>query len=115
MFISALDLFKIGIGPSSSHTTGPMVAAHDFIERIKGQSFDEASLDGARLRCTLKGSLSFTGKGHSTDRAVALGGHGYLPASLVETDVQALVDQLWQADRVALGDDQSVLFNPPRT
>ena len=112
MFISALDLFKIGIGPSSSHTTGPMVAAHDFIERIKAHEFDEASLDGARLRCTLKGSLSFTGKGHSTDRAVALGLHGYLPAGLVEIDVQALVDQLWGTDRLEMGGQQSVLFNP---
>lgn len=99
MFISVLDLFKIGIGPSSSHTVGPMVAAHEFIGRIKEQAFGAQSLQGATLRCTLKGSLAYTGKGHSTDRAVALGLHGYLPADLVDTDVQALVTQLWQSPR----------------
>ena len=88
MFISVLDLFKIGIGPSSSHTVGPMVAAHEFVALIREHALDEASLQGASIRCTLKGSLAYTGKGHSTDRAVALGLHGYLPADLVETDVQ---------------------------
>ena len=82
MFISVLELFKIGIGPSSSHTLGPMVAAYDFIDRIKNQKLIKPGISGTLIRCTLKGSLAFTGKGHSTDRAVALGLHGYLPASL---------------------------------
>ncbi|MCK2148039.1 L-serine ammonia-lyase [Marinobacter alexandrii] len=114
MFISVLDLFKIGVGPSSSHTVGPMVAAHDFIERIKEQAFDAASLQGATIRCTLKGSLAYTGKGHSTDRAVALGLHGYLPARLVDTDVQALVTELWQSESVELEQNRSLLFSPSR-
>ncbi len=114
MFISVLDLFKIGVGPSSSHTVGPMVAAHDFVDRIRGQAFDGPSLEGATIRCTLKGSLAFTGKGHSTDRAVALGLHGYLPVSLVDADVQALVTQLWQSKRVELGQNRTIQFSPAR-
>ncbi len=112
MFISVLDLFKIGVGPSSSHTVGPMVAAHDFVDRIREQAIDRANLEGATIRCTLKGSLAFTGKGHSTDRAVALGLHGYLPVSLVDADVQALVTQLWQIERVELGQNRTVQFSP---
>ncbi|WP_274620781.1 serine dehydratase beta chain [Colwellia maritima] len=87
MFISVLELFKIGVGPSSSHTLGPMVAANDFIARIKNQKLIGSSIKDAFIRCTLKGSLAYTGKGHSTDRAVALGLHGHLPASLADKDV----------------------------
>lgn len=114
MFISVLDLFKIGIGPSSSHTVGPMVAAHEFIGLIKEHAFDGESLQGATLRCTLKGSLAYTGRGHSTDRAVALGLQGYLPADLVDTDVQALVTQLWRSGQIELDQNRTLLFSPAR-
>lgn len=112
MFISVLDLFKIGIGPSSSHTVGPMVAAHEFVALVNKQALDEESLQGASIRCTLRGSLAYTGKGHSTDRAVALGLHGYLPADLVDADVQELVTQLWQSPPVKLDKHRALLFNP---
>jgi len=112
MFISVLDLFKIGIGPSSSHTLGPMVAAYDFIDRIKNQKLIESSIKEAVIRCTLKGSLAFTGKGHSTDRAVALGLHGHLPASLTEKDVAALVKQIWESDSIQIDKSLSILFDP---
>ena len=112
MFISVLDLFKIGIGPSSSHTLGPMVAAYDFIDRIKNQKLIESSIKEAFIRCTLKGSLAFTGKGHSTDRAVALGLHGYLPSSLAQKDVAGLVEQIWDSDHVQIDKNLSILFNP---
>ncbi len=67
MFLSVFDLFKIGIGPSSSHTMGPMVAAARFLQLTN--SYQTA----ARLTATLHGSLAFTGKGHGSDRAVVLG------------------------------------------
>jgi L-serine dehydratase len=67
MFLSVFDLFKIGIGPSSSHTMGPMVAAAHFLKLAK--PFKNA----ARLTVTLHGSLAFTGKGHGSDRAIVLG------------------------------------------
>ena len=73
MFISVLDLFKIGIGPSSSHTMGPMVAAKDFRDRIQSFVANHTVPSFLQVRCTLRGSLAFTGKGHATDRAVTLG------------------------------------------
>lgn len=79
MFLSVFDVFKIGIGPSSSHTMGPMTAAVRFLALLR-QSPDRQR--AAKLRVTLYGSLAFTGKGHATDRAVAFGLLGYLPADL---------------------------------
>jgi L-serine dehydratase len=112
MFISVLELFKIGIGPSSSHTLGPMVAANDFINRIKDNKFNASSLKGTYISCTLRGSLAFTGKGHSTDCAVALGLHGYLPANLTDNNVQELVTQIWQSDHIDIEKNLTVSFNP---
>ncbi len=74
MFLSVFELFKIGIGPSSSHTMGPMVAAARFLDRLRSSPFTVAGL-GA----TLYGSLAFTGVGHATDRAVILGLAGFRP------------------------------------
>lgn len=94
MFISVLDLFKIGIGPSSSHTMGPMVAAGLFRELLPSLVSKKGHGSILRICCTLKGSLSYTGKGHATDKAVLLGLHGYLPLDLVGKDVPELVDSL---------------------
>ena len=110
MFISVLELFKIGIGPSSSHTLGPMVAAYDLICRIKNHKLIEPGINEAFIRCTLKGSLAFTGKGHSTDRAVALGLHGHLPASITEKDVAGLVKQIWESDHIRIDESLSIFF-----
>jgi len=112
MFISVLDLFKIGIGPSSSHTLGPMVAAYDFIARVKDNKFIDSSINKAFIRCTLKGSLAFTGKGHSTDRAVALGLHGYVPALLTDKDVTGLIKQIWKSDYIRIDKSLSIIFKP---
>ena len=62
MFISVLDLFKIGIGPSSSHTMGPMVAAKDFRDRMQLYVSNHDIPSFLQVRCTLRGSLAFTGK-----------------------------------------------------
>ncbi len=72
MFLSVFDLFKVGIGPSSSHTIGPMVAAARFLDHLRAQPFAVAG-----LRASLHGSLAFTGVGHATDRAVILGLAGF--------------------------------------
>lgn len=111
MFISVLDLFKVGIGPSSSHTLGPMVAANDFISRIK-ENLDVFDIKDSSIQCTLKGSLAFTGKGHATDCAIALGLHGYQPEKLIDEDVSNLLKQLWQTEQICIKDSFSVLFNP---
>ena len=82
MFLSVFDVFKIGIGPSSSHTMGPMTAAADFLDLLRASHAIEQA---AALRATLHGSLAFTGRGHATDHAVALGLLGYRPA-LIDMD-----------------------------
>lgn len=74
MFLSVFDMFKVGIGPSSSHTMGPMVAAARFLDMMRAAPFQFHG-----LRASLHGSLAFTGVGHATDRATILGLAGFLP------------------------------------
>ena len=76
MFLSVFDMFKIGIGPSSSHTMGPMVAAARFLDSLRNSPFHPKG-----LRASLHGSLAFTGVGHATDRATILGLAGFEPAT----------------------------------
>ncbi len=83
MFLSVFDIFKIGVGPSSSHTMGPMLAAARFLDALRdGADRVPGSGAPARLEATLRGSLAFTGKGHATDRAVILGLLGFVPETL---------------------------------
>jgi len=88
MSISVFDLFKIGIGPSSSHTVGPMRAANSFVADL--QSMDVISKAHA-VRCELYGSLGATGRGHGSDKAVLLGLMGEVPES---TDTQTVNDRV---------------------
>ena len=112
MFISVLELFKIGIGPSSSHTLGPMVAARQFIDHLAQNDQLPLLTSDTLLRCTLKGSLAFTGKGHSTDRAVAMGLQGFTPEQLVSMNVDQLLDEIWKSDQVQIDTSHHVTFNP---
>ena len=89
MELSVFDLFKIGIGPSSSHTVGPMRAALRFATGLKSTD----RLPGvARVRCDLYGSLALTGKGHATDSAVLLGLSGEDPETVDPDTVAARID-----------------------
>ncbi|WP_458790022.1 L-serine ammonia-lyase [Yoonia sp. MH D7] len=72
MFLSVFDMFKVGIGPSSSHTIGPMVASARFLDHLRALPFGVAG-----VKASLHGSLAFTGVGHATDRAVILGLAGF--------------------------------------
>ncbi|HEY0213804.1 MAG TPA: L-serine ammonia-lyase [Paenirhodobacter sp.] len=74
MFLSVFDIFKVGVGPSSSHTMGPMVAGARFLARLRASPFNATG-----LRARLYGSLAFTGKGHATDHATILGLAGFSP------------------------------------
>ncbi len=76
MFLSVFDMFKVGVGPSSSHTMGPMVAAARFLDTLRASPFHPKG-----LRASLHGSLAFTGVGHATDRATILGLAGFEPAT----------------------------------
>ena len=83
MVLSVFDIFKIGVGPSSSHTMGPMIAANRFLDLLRDAlSAPEPPELPVHVSVTLYGSLSFTGKGHATDRATVLGLLGFLPANL---------------------------------
>ena len=118
MFISVLELLKIGIGPSSSHTLGPLVAAHDFVALVK--NYLEANDIGAapRIRCILKGSLAYTGRGHATDRAVTLGLHGFTARELAGEDVDALINRFKDEQAISIGNykiafvpDEDIVFD----
>ncbi|MEM7054093.1 MAG: L-serine ammonia-lyase [Pseudomonadota bacterium] len=94
MSVSIFDLFKIGIGPSSSHTVGPMRAAARFAERLDESGLLEST---AKLRLELFGSLGHTGRGHGTDRAVLLGLEGHYPDRVdpdhIPTRMQAIIHE----------------------
>lgn len=105
--LSIFDVFKIGIGPSSSHTMGPMVAAVRFVEMVKEQKFPEKQQ--VRLRCSLHGSLAFTGHGHATDRAVILGFDGFEPATYCNDAAEASLAQNEETHRIHNGD---FVFDP---
>ena len=114
MFISVLELFKIGIGPSSSHTLGPMIAAGHFVERLLQPEQQSLLSSDAFIRCTLKGSLAFTGKGHSTDRAVELGLHGYTPEQLANMNIEELLEQIWDSNTLSFGNKNILSFIPAK-
>ena len=113
MFLSITDIFKVGVGPSSSHTMGPMVAAGRFVEFLaKGDWVRPAGVSVARLEARLHGSLAFTGRGHASDRAVALGVLGFEPATL---DVDAAESALlaWrERETVEIEDHGTCRFGP---
>ena len=112
MFISVLELLKIGIGPSSSHTLGPLLAANTFINTINGYLKEGLPAGHMRIKCTLKGSLAFTGKGHATDRAIALGLHGYQAKQLAGLDVDQMVKTIWQQQSITIASKYKVSFAP---
>src|ERR1700677_950565 len=87
------DVFKIGIGPSSSHTVGPMRAAERFISLLA-----ERQSAVARIRVELFGSLALTGRGHGTDRALIYGLSGYAPDTITP-DIIATLPERVAADR----------------
>ena len=107
MFLSIFDIFKIGIGPSSSHTMGPMTAAAAFLGKLEKH-------DGpvCRLRASLHGSLALTGKGHASDRAVILGLAGFVPATLDADDAERELARIRQDHTLHHGVLGTVLFDP---
>jgi len=99
MQISVLDLFKIGIGPSSSHTVGPMRAARRFVQELADT--DRLSRV-ARVHTDLYGSLALTGRGHGTDRAIMLGLQGERPESVDPDRVETLVGNVRDTNALTL-------------
>ena len=108
MAVSVFDLFKIGIGPSSSHTVGPMRAARLFVQRLVHDDVLERT---ARVQVDLYGSLGATGKGHGSDKAVLLGLGGHEPDTVDVEGVPALLAALRSTGRLALGGHHGVAFD----
>ncbi len=107
MAISVFDLFSIGIGPSSSHTVGPMRAANQFVRQL--------ALDGlleqvAMIKADLYGSLGATGKGHGSDKAVMLGFEGELPESVDTSTADSRIESIRAAQQLSLLEEHSVKF-----
>jgi L-serine dehydratase len=108
MAVSVFDLFKIGIGPSSSHTVGPMRAARLFALRLQHDGLLPAT---ARVRCDLYGSLGATGKGHGSDKAVLLGLAGHEPDTVDVEAIPALLKTIRDGGRLPLPGGYSTGFS----
>jgi len=109
---SLFDLFKIGIGPSSSHTVGPMRAAYRFAEGLADNSVNPGSLDRVTgLRIELFGSLGLTGRGHGTDRGVLLGLMGERPDSVDPATIVARVEAVRTSRELLLFGRRAVPFH----
>jgi L-serine dehydratase len=108
MVSSVFDLFKLGIGPSSSHTMGPMVAANRFLDLLKASS---KKPEVASLTVKLYGSLALTGKGHATDRGVLLGLLGIAPDKLDPHKADAALAEIIASGWLCLDDGHMVPFD----
>ena len=107
MFVSVLDMFKVGIGPSSSHTMGPMVAASRFLDLMRASPFEFAG-----VRASLHGSLAFTGVGHATDRATILGLAGFTPESYDAEAADKALAEIAETGTIAPDGLGTLTFNP---
>ena len=107
MAVSVFDLFKIGMGPSSSHTVGPMRAARQFVQRLQ---HSDVLARTVTVRCWLHGSLGATGKGHASDVAVLLGLCGHEPDTVEVDTIPALLTTIRSSQRVALAGVHTIGF-----
>ena len=113
MFLSVFELFKIGIGPSSSHTMGPMVAARRFLTEIRDGDWPRpAGAKVEHIKVSLHGSLSFTGKGHASDRAIILGLAGFEPKSLDPDKAVGVLEAIASVKTVSPEGFETFSFDP---
>ena len=107
--ISVFDIFKIGIGPSSSHTLGPWRAAQRFVQSLKEKNYLEEVLD---LEVLLYGSLAKTGHGHGTDLAIQLGLSGDDPVTFDVNNITAKINDIASMKKLLLGGLHEIDFDP---
>jgi L-serine dehydratase len=105
--LSVMDMFKIGVGPSSSHTLGPWTAARRFVTKVLSAQYPVIS-----LQVTLFGSLAKTGNGHGTDIAILLGLRDEDPVTFDLELLNSLIDQIYQQQRIDLGGKHAIAFDP---
>ncbi len=110
MALSVLDIFKVGLGPSSSHTMGPMNAACAFVGDLGRLELLERT---ARVGVQLYGSLALTGLGHCTDRAVLLGLEGHRPDEVEPETIDATLSRIRSTGRLRLGGVREIEFDEP--
>jgi L-serine dehydratase len=110
MSLSVLDIFKIGIGPSSSHTMGPMNAARAFVDDLERAGRLD---DVARVGAQLYGSLALTGLGHCTDRAILLGLEGWHPETAEPADMDPAIVRIRSQGRIRLLGRHEIPFDEP--
>ena len=108
MAVSIFDLFKIGIGPSSSHTVGPMKAASRFVSRLQRRGQFDAT---ERITVTLYGSLALTGRGHGTDKALLLGLMGDAPDRVDPDTIETRLEQVRATRRLPLPGGKAIRFS----
>ena len=109
MAVSTFDLYKIGIGPSSSHTVGPMRAAARFVEHHLAEAGRLG--DVARVRAEVFGSLALTGRGHGTDKAVLMGLEGHWPNRIDPDLIPAALERIRGSKLVRLHGGREIAFN----
>ncbi len=107
MFLSVFDMFKVGVGPSSSHTMGPMVAGARFLDALRAAPFRAHG-----VKASLHGSLAFTGVGHATDRATVLGLAGFRPDSYDAEAAEAALAAIRDTATLTPADLPPLAFDP---
>jgi len=110
MTLSVFDIFKVGIGPSSSHTMGPMRAAREFVLGLKGAGQLAAT---QQIAVRLYGSLALTGLGHGTDRAVLAGLEGADPETVDPDSIETTVKRIRSSGRIRLLGEREIAFDEP--
>jgi L-serine dehydratase len=110
MSLSVFDIFKVGIGPSSSHTMGPMNAAREFVLLLEERGLLAAT---AQISAQLYGSLALTGRGHCTDRAILLGLEGMRPDTIDPAAVDPILQRIRAAKRLRLLGKHEIDFDEP--
>jgi len=108
MSLSVFEIFKIGIGPSSSHTMGPMNAARSFVDSLAAQQLLART---TAVTAELYGSLALTGRGHCTDRAILLGLEGMRPETIDSAQVEPTVERIRKAKKLRLRGEREIAFD----
>lgn len=111
MTISLFDLFSIGIGPSSSHTVGPMLASNEFLSLLNNQLLLSKT---ARIKVELYGSLALTGKGHGTDKAILNGLEGKQPETVDPDTMVPRMQAIIESQTLCLAGTKNIPFHEPR-